>query len=217
MRSASGSACAAGSPEGRSSSCKWWRPRERWLETRARTTSADLGLAVGLEQDLGGLSGGERARAALAAILLSRFEVLLLDEPTNDLDLDGLDRLEGFLAAFDGALVVVSHDRAFLDRVVTRIASIEPGTRRVREWSGGWSDYAAARDAERTAAYDRYEQAQLRRRELATLLARRRNEARAGGAMRWRQGYTSFVDGVVYPIQLGARRRNTQAGAIALK
>jgi ATPase subunit of ABC transporter with duplicated ATPase domains len=158
------------------------------LETRARVTCAELGLHVGLRHDLGRLSGGERARAALAAILLSRFDVLLLDEPTNDLDLDGLDRLERFLDAFDGALVVISHDRVLLDRVVTRIASIEPGTRRVREWAGGWSGYAAARDAERAAAYERYEQSQARRRELAALLARRRSEARAGGAMADRRG-----------------------------
>ena len=74
---------------------------------------------------------------ALAAILLSRFDVLLLDEPTNDLDFDGLERLEQFLAGYRGALVVVSHDREFLDRTVARIASIEPDTRRVREWAGG--------------------------------------------------------------------------------
>ena len=95
------------------------------------------------------LSGGEAARLALAAILLSRFDVLLLDEPTNDLDFDGLERLERFVATTESALVVVSHDRAFLDRTVTRIAEIEDGRGRVREWAGGWTEYAAARDAAR--------------------------------------------------------------------
>ena len=127
------------------------------------------------------LSGGESARAALASILLSRFDVLLLDEPTNDLDFDGLDRLERFLEAYAGALVVVSHDRAFLDRTVTRIASIEPETGHVREWAGGFSEYEARRNAERAAAYARFEEAEDRRRNLAELLNRRRTEARAKG------------------------------------
>ena len=78
---------------------------------RARTVCADLGLDVDLERDRAALSGGERARVALAAILLSRFDVLLLDEPTNDLDYAGLERLESFLGAYRGALVLVSHDR----------------------------------------------------------------------------------------------------------
>ena len=129
-----------------------------------------------------GLSGGEAARVALAAILLSRFDVLLLDEPTNDLDFDGLERLERFLGGYRGALVVVSHDREFLDRTVDRIASIEPDTRRVREWAGGWSDYEAARDTERAAALAEFEQAQLRRKQLTTLLSTRRTEARSKGA-----------------------------------
>ena len=88
------------------------------FESRARATCADLGLGVDLDRELAGLSGGESARAALAAILLSRFDVLLLDEPTNDLDFDGLGRLERFLDGYRGALVVVSHDREFLDRTV---------------------------------------------------------------------------------------------------
>ena len=71
--------------------------------------------------------------------LLSRFDVLLLDEPTNDLDFDGLERLERFVGSSASALVVVSHDRAFLDRTVRRIAEIEPGRGRVREWAGGWT------------------------------------------------------------------------------
>jgi ATPase subunit of ABC transporter with duplicated ATPase domains len=151
------------------------------FEPRARTTCAELGLAVELERPSAVLSGGEAARAALAAILLSRFDLLLLDEPTNDLDFDGLDRLERFLAAYAGALVVVSHDRAFLDRTVTRIAAIEPGTGTVREWAGGFSDYEARREAERAAAYSRFAEAEERRRSLADLLKRRRTEARSKG------------------------------------
>jgi ATPase subunit of ABC transporter with duplicated ATPase domains len=168
------------------------------LETRARTVCAELGLAASLEQPLPDFSGGERARVALAAILLSRFDLLLLDEPTNDLDFDGLERLEGFLERYPGALVVVSHDRAFLDRTVTGIVSIEPGTCRIREWAGGWSDYAAARDEERSAAYARFAQARERRRELEALLSARRSRARAvGDSLGKRTG--------------GADRRATQA------
>jgi ATPase subunit of ABC transporter with duplicated ATPase domains len=151
------------------------------FEVRARTTCADLGLAVELGRPSSALSGGETARAALASILLSRFDLLLLDEPTNDLDFDGLDRLERFLAAYAGALVIVSHDREFLDRTVTRIAAIEPDTRRLREWAGGFSDYEARRDAERAAAYARFQEAEERRRSLADLLNRRRTEARSRG------------------------------------
>jgi len=152
------------------------------FEARAHSTCADLGLRVPFDRYAETLSGGERARADLAAILLSRFDLLLLDEPTNDLDFDGLDRLERFLDAYTGALVVVSHDRAFLDRTVDRTVSIEPDTRHVREWAGGWSDYEHARDAERAAALDRFEQAEVRRRRLSELLSTRRTEARSSGA-----------------------------------
>jgi ATPase subunit of ABC transporter with duplicated ATPase domains len=141
-----------------------------------------------LDRTATALSGGERARVALAAVLLARFDVLLLDEPTNDLDFDGLERLERFLTAYPGGLVVVSHDRALLDRIVTRTVSIEPGGRGVRTWTGGWSAYAAARDAERETAYDRFAQARERRAGLSGLLARRRTEARAGGAAADRRG-----------------------------
>ena len=151
------------------------------FEARARVTCAELGLDVELDRPSKVLSGGEAARAALASILLSRFDLLLLDEPTNDLDFDGLDRLERFLDTYAGALVVVSHDRAFLDRTVTQIVSIEPGTGEVREWAGGFSDYERRRNEERSAAYARYEEAEQRRRTLAELLNRRRTEARGKG------------------------------------
>ena len=151
------------------------------FQARARATCADLGLSLALDRRSSELSGGEAARAALAAILLSRFDLLLLDEPTNDLDFDGLERLERFLGAYRGGLVVVSHDRALLDRIVSRIVEIEPATHCVHEWAGGWTDYAAAREAERRAAYAEYEQAVNRRRHVAELLAKRRTEARGKG------------------------------------
>src|SRR6188474_356714 len=130
------------------------------FEARARTVCADLGLDVDLERPRDALSGGEAARVALASILLSRYDVLLLDEPTNDLDFDGLERLERFLASFSGALILVSHDRELLDSTVHRIAAIDPRSRRLREWAGGWTDYENARDTERAAAMAEFEQAQ---------------------------------------------------------
>ena len=158
------------------------------LEPRARSAVSELGLPVELDRPLDRMSGGERARAALAAILLARFDLFLLDEPTNDLDFDGLERLERFVDGLDAALVVVSHDRAFLDRTVTRIVELDPWQHGLREWAGGWREYEAARDAVRAAAYAAFGQAQERRRELTELLAKRRTEARAGGGMADRRG-----------------------------
>ena len=85
------------------------------------------------------LSGGWRNRAALAKILLEAPDVLLLDEPTNFLDLDGLSWLEGWLHRFRGAVILVSHDRDFLDRVVTRVVEIE--NYRLQDYQGGFVDY----------------------------------------------------------------------------
>jgi ATPase subunit of ABC transporter with duplicated ATPase domains len=158
------------------------------LAARAGTVCAELGLGVELERPVGALSGGEAGRAALAGILLSRFDVYLLDEPTNDLDLDGLERLERFLGSLPGGAVIVSHDRAFLDATVSRIAEVEPGSRRLREWAGGWSEYAAARDHDRRRVYGEFERAQERRREVAELVRRRQGEARGGAKMSYRRG-----------------------------
>ena len=158
------------------------------LESRAAKLCGALRLGVDLGRPLDGLSGGEAGRASLAAALLARADLLLLDEPTNDLDGDGLERLETFVASYPGAVVVVSHDREFLDASVERVAEIDPRSRRIVEWSGGWSEYAARRDAARTTAYDTLARAQERRRELTTLLSHRRTEARAGGAAADRRG-----------------------------
>ncbi len=158
------------------------------LDARARAVCVELGLTARLDRPVVELSGGEAGRAALASILLARFDVFLLDEPTNDLDADGLERLERHLAELPGGVVLISHDRAFLDATVNRIAAIQPRDHMLREWAGGWSDYAARRDTERRGAYAAFEQSQERRREVSTLLARRQTEARAGGAKADRRG-----------------------------
>src|SRR5487761_2372868 len=91
------------------------------LDTRAEAVTADLGLGVNLDRPMSALSGGQAARAGLASLLLSRYDVFLLDEPTNDLDLDGLARLEAFVTGLRAGTVVVSHDREFLARTVSRV------------------------------------------------------------------------------------------------
>jgi ATPase subunit of ABC transporter with duplicated ATPase domains len=151
------------------------------LELRAQQALADLGLGTRLERPLGALSGGEAARAALASILLTHADVLLLDEPTNDLDFAGLERLERFVAGFDGALVVVSHDRAFLDRSVTRIVELDVWTNGATEYAGGWSEYEAERARRRARHYERWE---------GYVSERERIEAQAARMRRWEErGY----------------------------
>src|SRR4051812_22620468 len=136
------------------------------LAARAGEVCADVGLAGDrLDVPLADLSGGQQARAALAAILLARFDVFLLDEPTNNLDFAGLDRLEQFLEGLPGGVVVVSHDRAFLDRTVTRIVELQEESHRAVEYAGGWSDYVEQRELARSQqyeAFDRYRSEQSR-------------------------------------------------------
>jgi ATP-binding cassette subfamily F protein uup len=90
------------------------------------------------------LSGGERNRLLLAKTLARRSNLLILDEPTNDLDIDTLDLLEEVLADYDGTLLLVSHDRDFLDRLVTSVIAVE-GSGVIEEYVGGYSDYLRQR------------------------------------------------------------------------
>jgi ATPase subunit of ABC transporter with duplicated ATPase domains len=119
------------------------------IDWRAAKTLARVGLDIPLDRLTGSLSGGQRARLALASILLARFDVYLLDKPTNDLDFAGLELLERFVASVDAGVVVVSHDRAFLDRTVSRIVELEAGTQRVHEFAGAWNAYEAGREQAR--------------------------------------------------------------------
>jgi ATPase subunit of ABC transporter with duplicated ATPase domains len=138
---------------------------ESWLELggadfedRVDAVLAEVGLSAAPATDMTALSGGQAARAALAALLLSRFDVYLLDEPTNDLDLDGLDRLERFVSNLRAGVVVVSHDREFLARTVTAVLELDLAQQRVSYFGGGYDAYLAEREVARRHAREAYEQ-----------------------------------------------------------
>ncbi|AKE88915.1 ABC-F family ATP-binding cassette domain-containing protein [Rhodococcus aetherivorans] len=138
---------------------------ERWLALggadlaeRAEKVVADLGLEVGLDAPMTGLSGGQAARAGLAALLLSRYDVLLLDEPTNDLDLAGLDQLERFVAETRTPLMVISHDREFLARTVTGIVELDLTQQQIAVYDGGYEAYLVEREVARRHARETYEE-----------------------------------------------------------
>ncbi len=100
------------------------------------------------------LSGGQKTRVSLGKLLLSRPDIILLDEPTNHLDMDSITWLETFLMNYQGAIIIVSHDRYFLNRVVTKIVEIDQGI--VTTFSGNYSDYAQKKKALREAALQAY-------------------------------------------------------------
>jgi ATPase subunit of ABC transporter with duplicated ATPase domains len=153
------------------------------LEARAGTVLGDLGLgAESLDRPVTTLSGGQRARAALAAIVLSRVDVLLLDEPTNDLDLDGLATLEAFVRGFAGGIVVVSHDRAFLDACVDRFVELDPFSREATAFAGSWSEYERARELRREQQRRDHERTTAERERLLAQARSMRNESAHGVA-----------------------------------
>jgi ATPase subunit of ABC transporter with duplicated ATPase domains len=147
---------------------------DRWLalggpdlDARIGQTLADLGLDGAIaDQPTATLSGGQAARVSLAATLLSRFDVFLLDEPTNDLDFDGLARLESFLVGLSAATIVVSHDRAFLERVVTHVLDLDEHTHEATLFAGGWSAYLADKATTRRHAEEDYATYQAKKGEL---------------------------------------------------
>jgi ATPase subunit of ABC transporter with duplicated ATPase domains len=151
------------------------------LEPRAETVLRDLGLDPALlDLETVALSGGQAARASLAAILLSRFDALLLDEPTNDLDFDGLERLERFVAERPGGAVIVSHDRAFLERTVTRVLEIDEIAHTASEYGGGWAGYLELRATAARHAEERYETYSTQRERLEDRGRRQRQWSETG-------------------------------------
>ena len=157
---------------------------DRWLvtgaadlEERLPAVLADLGLdrdAVQPDSTLmTALSGGQAARVGLAALILSRFDIALLDEPTNDLDLDGLARLEDFVRELRGGVVLVSHDREFLARSVTRVLELDLAQNTTSVFGGGYDSYLEEREVGRRHRREQYEEFAEKK---ADLVARARTQ-----------------------------------------
>ena len=154
-----------------------WAAEARAEEVRRRLAIEHLDPDRALTR----LSGGEQARALLAATLLQDPDVLLLDEPTNHLDADGLTWLEGFLAGFDGAVLVISHDRRFLDAVVNRIYELSDG---LTAYDGGYTAYR-----------DEKARRRARQEELATAHDKRRRQLEGDIAATY--GYAQYTERTV--------------------
>jgi ATPase subunit of ABC transporter with duplicated ATPase domains len=151
---------------------RWTASGAADLEDRLPAVLAEVGLSAGAEGAVGpgtpmtALSGGQAARAALAALLLSRFDVVLLDEPTNDLDLVGLEQLERFVRGLRAGVVVVSHDREFLARTATRIVELDLAQHQVHVHDTGYEAYLEERAVARRHAREAYEEYAAQRADL---------------------------------------------------
>ena len=141
---------------------RWLASGAADLDDRIPAMLADLGLpgdsGVGADALMTGLSGGQAARVGLAALLLSRFDIVFLDEPTNDLDLDGLERLEAFVRGLRGGVVLVSHDREFLARSVTRVLELDLAQNSHRLYGGGYDAYIEERAVVRRHLREKYDE-----------------------------------------------------------
>ncbi|MEU6129395.1 ABC-F family ATP-binding cassette domain-containing protein [Saccharopolyspora sp. NPDC047091] len=150
---------AAGSDDAYSTALdRWLALGGADLAERAEDVVAEIGLDTALEQPMTSLSGGQAARAGMASLLLSRYDVFLLDEPTNDLDLGGLERLERFVAELRAGTVLVSHDREFLARTVTRVVELDLAQQQVRSFGGGYAAYLEEREVARRHAREQYDE-----------------------------------------------------------
>ena len=152
---------------------EWCQDHDAWdADRRAARTLDGLGLAgIAHDRTLGSLSGGQRSRVGLAALLVRRPDALLLDEPTNHLDDDAAAFLEEALRALPGVVVLASHDRAFLDAVCTDVVDLDPSVDGPTRHGGGYSAYLAERHAARDRWAQRYAAEQDELEELRTSVA----------------------------------------------
>ncbi|HEX7432039.1 MAG TPA: ABC-F family ATP-binding cassette domain-containing protein [Anaerolineaceae bacterium] len=179
---------------------------------------AGLGLA-GIDPALPAsrLSGGQKTRLSIAMVLLTDPQVLLLDEPTNHLDIGMLEWLEDWLSHQTCGALIVSHDRTFLDRTVTRILEMDPHQKSVREYPGNYTDYLVQRETEiekQWAAYaDQRQEIQRMRQDIARVKAqaafteRQASSIRIGGPDMKLKGYKDYQHGIAKKVAKKAKAR----------
>jgi ATP-binding cassette subfamily F protein 3 len=177
-----------------------------------------LGLAeVPADQPVGLLSGGQKTRLLLARLLLQQPHLLLLDEPTNHLDIQMLEWLEGWLTHFHGAVLIVSHDRTFLDNTVTTILELDSKTHALKQYDGNYSRYVEQKEAELEAQMQTYldQQAQIRQmkadiartKQQAAFTERQASSIRIGGSDFKIKGYKSYQQGIAKKVAKKAKSR----------
>jgi ATP-binding cassette subfamily F protein 3 len=166
------------------------------FDLRPEFILAPLGLAhIDLDSPVTHLSGGQKTRLMLARVLLEEPHLLLLDEPTNHLDIEMLEWLEGWLNRFQGAALVVSHDRVFLDNTVTSILELDLTTHTIKSYAGNYSDYVLQKLTEREKQLNAYQDQQDQIAQLRTAashirgLTKMRKGGKADGGDKFAKGF----------------------------
>lgn len=188
---------------------------------RATLILSGLGLAeIPFDFPVRLLSGGQKTRLALSLVLLQDPQILLLDEPTNHLDIEMLEWLETWLQNCPSAVLIVSHDRTFLDQTVIRILEMDPQTGKVKEYQGNYSDFTVQRQTEIEKQWSAYrdQQSEIKRmkQDIARVKAqavqteREASSIRIGGSDYKIKGYKSYQQGIAKKVAKKAKSRETK-------